>query len=112
MLPMNSGVEAVETAVKLARRWGYVTKNIEDDKARIIATNGCFHGRSITMCKVSDDPIRYTKFGPFTPGFDLVPFNNVDAIRNQLEVSSNYCAVILEPIQGEGGVIVPTKGYL
>lgn len=81
MLPMNSGAEAVETAVKLARRWGYVIKNIQSNNAKIIATNNCFHGRSITLSHVSNDPLRYTNFGPFTPGFELVDYNDVNAIR-------------------------------
>ena len=69
MLPMNSGAEAVETAIKLARRWGYVSKKIPNDQAQVVLANGNFHGRTITMCGASDDPIRYTNFGPFTPGF-------------------------------------------
>lgn len=80
-LPMNSGCEAAETAVKLARRWGYVVKKIPDNQATVLVCNGAFWGRSITASGACDDPIRYTNFGPFTGGFELVPFNDVEAVR-------------------------------
>lgn len=112
MLPMNSGVEAVETSVKLARRWGYNVKGIEENKANVLIAKGCFWGRSITASGACDDPSRSYRFGPFTPGFDLVNFNDVEDIRIKLENDKNICAVLLEPIQGEAGAIVPSDGYL
>lgn len=111
-LPSSSGVEACESACKLARRWGYVVKGVEQDKASILMANGCFWGRSITAASGSNDPIRTTNFGPFTPGFPLVNYNDVNAIQEYLEHDKNCVAVMLEPIQGEAGVIVPDKGYL
>lgn len=107
MLPMNSGAEAVETAIKLARRWAYAKKGIPDNSADIILAKGNFHGRTITLSGASDDPLRYTGFGPFTPGFQLVDYNNADQIEKALSYNNNVAAVLLEPIQGEMGVIVP-----
>ena len=98
MLPMNSGVEACETAIKLARRWAYRVKGVEKDKATVVMANGCFWGRSITASGGSDDPIRYTDFGPFTPGFKLIDYNNVNQMKQTLENDPNICAVMLEPI--------------
>lgn len=112
-LPMNAGVEAAETAVKLARRWGYVKKGIPKDKAECVVMEGNFWGRSITASGACDDPARYEGFGPFTPGFPLVPFNDLAAIKKKFEADGpNICAILLEPIQGERGVIIPDKGYL
>lgn len=111
-LPSSSGVEACESACKLARRWGYVVKGVEHDKASIIMANNNFWGRSITASGGCDDPTRYTNFGPFTPGFPLAPYDDVDAIERALQADPNCCAVFLEPIQGEGGVIIPQDGYL
>lgn len=111
-LPSSSGVEACESACKLARRWGYVVKGVEADKASILMANGCFWGRSITGCSGSNDPMRYTNFGPLTPGFPLVPFNDVGAIEDYFKRDPNCVAVMLEPIQGEGGVVIPESGYL
>uniref|UniRef100_A0A7S3CQ06 Ornithine aminotransferase n=1 Tax=Strombidium rassoulzadegani TaxID=1082188 RepID=A0A7S3CQ06_9SPIT len=111
-LPSSTGVEACESACKLARRWGYVVKKVEKDKASILMANGCFWGRSITACSGSDDFIRYNNFGPLTPGFPLVDFNDLEGIENYLKSDPNCVGVMLEPIQGEGGVIIPQEGYL
>jgi len=86
VLPMNTGCEATETAVKLARRWGYTNKGVESDKATIVLAKGCFWGRSITASGACDDPTRYTNFGPFTPGFDLVNFDDVEDLENAFMV--------------------------
>lgn len=113
MLPMNTGVEACETAVKIARRWGYVKKGIPDNQAQVVVANGNFWGRSITASGACDDPSRYTHFGPFTPGFPLVPYDDVNSIKQLFERDGkNIAAIMFEPIQGEGGVIVPDKNYL
>jgi ornithine--oxo-acid transaminase len=112
MLPMNSGAEAGETTVKLARRWGYVKKGIPKDQAKVVMMEGNFWGRTITASGACDDPSRYENFGPFTPGFPLVPFNDLGAIKKAFEADPNICAIFLEPIQGERGVIIPDKGYL
>jgi ornithine--oxo-acid transaminase len=111
-LPSSTGVEACESACKLARRWGYVIKGVEHDKASIIMANGCFWGRSITASGGCDDPQRYNNFGPFTPGFPLVPYDDVPSIEAYLKKDPNCVAIMLEPIQGEGGVIIPQEGYL
>jgi ornithine--oxo-acid transaminase len=110
MLPMNSGGEAVETALKAARKWGYVVKGIPDGKARIISCAGNFHGRSISIVSFSSEAQYRDGFGPFTPGFTVVPYGDADALRRA--VTSDTCAFLVEPIQGEAGVIVPRKGYL
>jgi len=111
-LPSSTGVEACESACKLARRWGYVVKGVEHDKASIVMANGCFWGRSITASGGCDDPQRYNNFGPFTPGFPLVPYDDVDAIETYFKSDPNCVGIMLEPIQGEGGVIIPQEGYL
>ena len=112
-LPMNSGAEAGETSVKLARRWGYVKKGIPDNQAQVVFMEGNFWGRTITASGACDDPARYHQFGPFTPGFPLVPFNDLNAIKNIFEKDGkNIAAIFLEPIQGERGVIIPDAGYL
>jgi len=109
-LPMNSGAEAVETAIKASRKWGYDVKGIPYPEAEIIVAEGNFHGRTTTIVGFSTDPDSTSRFGPFTPGFRIVKFGDVDAVRSAL--SSKTCAVLVEPIQGEGGVIIPPKGYL
>ncbi len=113
VLPMNSGAEAVETALKLARRWGYVKKGIPEDQAIIICCEGNFHGRTISIVSMSNDPDSYSQYGPFTPGFIKIPYNNASALEKVLkEHSAKVAAFIVEPIQGEAGVFVPNDGYL
>ena len=113
VLPMNSGAEAVETALKLSRRWGYVKKNIPEDKALIIGCEGNFHGRTISIVSLSTDPDSYAMYGPFTPGLVKIPYNNTAALEKVLEESGKHVAAFLvEPIQGEAGVFVPDDGYL
>ena len=109
-LPMNSGAEAVETAVKLARKWAYTVKCVPRHQAEIIVCAGNFHGRTTTIISFSTEPAYRDDFGPFTPGFLAVPYGDADAIRRV--ITSNTAAVLVEPIQGEGGVIIPPKGYL
>jgi ornithine--oxo-acid transaminase len=110
VLPMNTGTEAVETALKTARKWGYQVKGIPTDQARIVVAGGNFHGRTITIVSFSDDPIARADFGPFTPGFVSVPYGDPDALRAAID--DRTAAVLIEPIQGEGGVIIPPDGYL
>ena len=113
LLPMNSGAEAVETALKLARRWGYKVKGIPENEALIIVCNGNFHGRTITIVTMSSDPDSYSQYGPFTPGFIQIPYNDTDALAKVLdEKGDKVCAMIVEPIQGEAGVYVPSDGYI
>ncbi len=109
-LLMNSGAEAVETALKLARKWAYAVKGIPRHQAEIIACAGNFHGRTITEISFSSEPLYRDDFGPFTPGFITVPYGDSDAIDKA--ITPNTAAVLVEPIQGEGGVIVPPAGYL
>jgi len=109
-LPMNSGAEAVETAVKVARKWAYRIKGVPRHQAEIIACQGNFHGRTISMISLSTEAFYREDFGPFTPGFVIVPYARADAIRQA--ITPNTAAVLLEPIQGEGGVIIPPSGYL
>jgi ornithine--oxo-acid transaminase len=109
-LPMNSGAEAVETALKLARKWAYAVKGIPRHKAEIITCAGNFHGRTITTISISSEPLYRDDFGPFTPGFISVPYGDADAVENA--ITPNTAAVLVEPIQGEGGVIIPPAGYL
>jgi ornithine--oxo-acid transaminase len=111
VLPMNTGVEAVETAIKLARRWGYDVKGIPENKARIIVFENNFHGRTSTVISFSSDPDSYTGFGPFMPGFDLIPYNDPGALVKALQ-QKDVAALLMEPIQGEAGVVVPDDGYL
>ena len=111
VLPMNTGVEGGETANKLARKWGYMKKGIEKNKARIIFAKGNFWGRTLAAISSSDDPSSYEGFGPFMPGYDLIPYNDLDALETELK-DFNVCAFMVEPIQGEAGVIVPDVGYL
>lgn len=109
---MNGGVESVETACKLARRWAYRHKGVPDNEAVILFPKNCFWGRSITASGACDDPLRFTQMGPFTGGFELFDYDSPSALEAMLKSNPNICAVVLEPIQGEGGVIVPKKGYL
>jgi ornithine--oxo-acid transaminase len=110
MLPMNSGAEAVETALKAARRWGYRIKGVPDDGAEIIACTGNFHGRTITIVSCSSDEQYRDEYGPFTPGFKLVPYGDADAVERA--ITPNTVAFLVEPIQGEGGVVIPPDGYI
>ncbi len=109
-LMMNSGAEAVETALKLARKWAYQVKKIEPDKAEIITCAGNFHGRTITTISFSTEGLYRDDFGPFTPGFITIPYGDAEALARA--VTANTAAFLVEPIQGEGGVIIPPKGYL
>lgn len=111
LLPMNTGAEAVETAMKLARKWGYKVKGIPRDQARIIVFGGNFHGRTITIVSASSDPEARADYGPYTPGIDLVPYDDIAALERALE-HPHVAAVLMEPIQGEAGVKVPHEGYL
>ena len=111
VLPMNTGVEGGETANKLARKWGYMKKGIEKNKARIIFAKGNFWGRTLAAISSSDDPYSYEGFGPFMPGYDLIPYNDLEALETELK-DFNVCAFMVEPIQGEAGVVVPDEGYL
>ncbi len=111
VLPMNTGVEAVETALKLARHWGYRVKGIETDQARIVAAKRNFHGRTINVISFSTDPVAREDFGPFQPGYDVVPYNDLAAVEAAFQ-DKNVCAFLVEPIQGEAGVVVPDEGYL
>jgi len=113
VLPMNTGVEGGETACKLARRWGYDVKGIKHDKARILFANENFWGRTLAAISSSTDPSSSAGFGPIMPGFDLVPFNDLAALEKKLAAHADeYCAFMVEPIQGEAGVVVPDQGYL
>ncbi len=111
VLPMNSGAEADETALKLCRRWGYDVKGIAKDQAKIIVCTDNFHGRTITIISMSSDPDSYSGFGPFTPGFIQIPYNDLSALENALQ-DPNVAGFLVEPIQGEAGVFVPDEGYL
>jgi ornithine--oxo-acid transaminase len=111
VLPMNTGVEAVETAIKLTRSWAYTVKKIEKEKAQIIVCNNNFHGRTTTVISFSTDPSAKEKFGPFMPGFIQIPYNDLEALKTALE-NKNVAGFLVEPIQGEAGVMVPDEGYL
>lgn len=111
VLPMNTGVEGGETAIKLARRWGYDVKKIPENKATVIFAEGNFWGRTLAAVSASNDPTSYKGFGPFLSGFQLVPYNNLQALEDALQ-DPNVCAFMVEPIQGEAGVVVPDDGYL
>jgi ornithine--oxo-acid transaminase len=110
VLPMNTGAEAVETAIKLARRWGYRVKGVPEGRATILVADGNFHGRTTTIVGFSTDPVAREQFGPFTPGFRTVPFG--DAAALEAAIDDTVVAVLLEPIQGEAGVLIPPPGYL
>jgi ornithine--oxo-acid transaminase len=109
-LPMNTGAEAVETAIKAARKWAYTVKGVASDKAEIITCTGNFHGRTVAIIAMSDEPQYQEGFGPFPPGFRIVEYGNIDALRDT--INENTAAFIVEPIQGEGGIVVPPEGYL
>lgn len=111
VLPMNSGVEAVESAIKLCRKWGYEVKGIEENKATIIVCDGNFHGRTITVISFSSDPSSKNNYGPYTPGFISIPYNDTEALAAALK-DKNVAGFLVEPIQGEAGVLVPDEGYL
>ncbi len=110
VLPMNTGVEAVETAIKTARKWGYEVKGVEEGKANVIVMSRNFHGRTITVISFSDDEVARQSYDPFTPGFRSVPYGDAGAL--EAAIDANTVAVLLEPIQGEAGVIIPPAGYL
>ncbi|MDR0971040.1 MAG: ornithine--oxo-acid transaminase [Bacteroidales bacterium] len=113
ILPMNTGAEADETAMKLARRWGYKVKGIPENEAIIICCEGNFHGRTITIVSMSNDPESFGQFGPFTPGFIRIPYNDTAALEDVLnKYGEKVCGFLVEPIQGEAGVYVPDEGYL
>lgn len=109
-LPMNSGAEAVETAVKTARKWGYKVKGIPEGKAEIIVCANNFHGRTVTIVSFSSDEQYRDGFGPFTPGFKIIPYGDINALR--AAITPNTCAFLVEPIQGEAGIVIPRKGFL
>ncbi len=111
VLPMNSGAEADETALKLTRKWAYMKKGIPENMAKIIVCDGNFHGRTITIVSMSSDPDAKNDFGPFTPGFEQIPYNDIPALENALK-DPNVAGFLVEPIQGEAGVFVPDEGYL
>ncbi|HZK07610.1 MAG TPA: ornithine--oxo-acid transaminase [Bacteroidales bacterium] len=111
VLPMNTGAEADETAIKLCRKWAYEKKGVEANKAKIIVCEGNFHGRTVTIISMSTDPDARGGFGPYTPGFEVIPYNDLEALRKALE-DDNVAGFLVEPIQGEAGVYVPEDGYL
>jgi ornithine--oxo-acid transaminase len=110
MLPMNTGTEAIETAIKAARRWGYNVKGVEENKAEIVTCAGNFHGRSITIVTFSTEELYHDGYGPYTPGFVTIPYGDAEAL--EAAINENTVAFLVEPIQGEGGVVVPPQGYL
>ncbi|MEI6948239.1 ornithine--oxo-acid transaminase [Paraflavisolibacter sp. H34] len=111
VLPMNTGVEAVETAIKLCRRWGYAVKGIEENAAKILVCSDNFHGRTSAVVSFSTDPSSYRQFGPFMPGFEVIAYNDTRALEQALE-DKNVAGFLFEPIQGEAGVVVPDEGFL
>tara|TARA_X000001036_G_scaffold394102_1_gene394199 strand:+ start:3260 stop:4513 length:1254 start_codon:yes stop_codon:yes gene_type:complete len=111
VLPMNTGVEGGETAIKLCRKWAYKVKGIKKNKAKILFVEGNFWGRTLAACSSSSDPDCYEDYGPFIPGFEIIPYNNLEALKIALQ-DENVAGLMLEPIQGEAGVIVPDEGYL
>ena len=111
VLPMNTGAEADETAIKLCRKWVYNKKGIEENQAKIVVCEGNFHGRTVTIISMSTDPDSYKGFGPYTPGFVTVPYNDLEALEKELQ-DPNVAGFLVEPIQGEAGVYVPEDGYL
>lgn len=112
VLPMNTGAEAVETALKLCRKWAYEKKRLPKDSAKIIVCENNFHGRTTTIVSFSIDPDAYNNYGPFTPGFIVIPYNDSDALKTALEENENVAGFLVEPIQGEAGAYVPDDGYL
>ena len=113
VLPMNSGAEAVETAIKIARKWGYEVKGIQGNTAKIIVCENNFHGRTTTIVSFSNDPDAHNNYGPYTPGFVKIPYNDISALKEVLETEAgNIAGFLVEPIQGEAGVYVPDEGFL
>tara|TARA_R110002072_G_scaffold276972_1_gene438670 strand:+ start:5880 stop:7154 length:1275 start_codon:yes stop_codon:yes gene_type:complete len=112
LLPMNTGAEAVETALKIARKWAYEVKGIKENKAEIIVCENNFHGRTTTIISFSNDPVARKNFGPYTKGFIKIEYDNLQELQETLESSNNIAAFLVEPIQGEAGVFVPSEGYL
>lgn len=112
VLPMNTGAEAVETAIKLTRKWAYEKKGINENDAQIIVCENNFHGRTTTIISFSSDPSASKNFGPFTPGFIKIPYNNIEVLEQVLSTHQNIAGFLVEPIQGEAGVFVPDEGYL
>ena len=112
LLPMNTGAEAVETALKIARKWGYEVKGIPEDKAQIVVCENNFHGRTTTIISFSNDPVARKNFGPYTEGFIKIEYDNLLALKETLESNQHIVAFLVEPIQGEAGVYVPSEGYL
>jgi ornithine--oxo-acid transaminase len=112
VLPMNTGVEGGETAIKLARRWAYDVKKVADNQAHVLFVEGNFWGRTMAAISSSNDPSSYERFGPFMPGFSLIPYNDLNALEEALKANPNIAAFMFEPIQGEAGVVVPDEGYL
>ncbi len=110
VLPMNTGAEAVESGIKVARKWGYEVKGVPDGQAKIIVAKGNFHGRTTTIISFSDDPVAHDHYGPYTPGFLAVPYGDLEALR--AAITDEVVAVLIEPIQGEAGVLIPPAGYL
>jgi ornithine--oxo-acid transaminase len=111
VLPMNTGVEAVETALKLCRKWSYEVKGVKENEAKIIVCDNNFHGRTSTVISFSSDPSAYNNFGPYMPGFINIPYNNISALEEALS-DKNVAGFLVEPIQGEAGVVVPDEGFL
>eukprot|EP00493_Phyllostaurus_siculus_P024653 UN24994 len=111
VLAMNTGVEACESSIKIARRWGYEKKGIAPNMAKVIFVGENFWGRTISAVSSSTDPESYTGYGPYTPGFDIIPYDDLNALEDALK-DPNVCAFMCEPIQGEAGVKVPKEGYL
>lgn len=111
VLPMNTGVEAVETALKLARRWAYDVKGLDENQAKILVCSENFHGRTLNVISFSTDPSSKNNFGPFMPGYEVIEYNNINALEQALQ-DKNVAALLIEPIQGEAGVVVPDEGYL
>ncbi|MGB1283570.1 MAG: ornithine--oxo-acid transaminase [Polaribacter sp.] len=112
LLPMNTGAEAVETALKLSRKWGYEVKGIDENKAQIVVCKNNFHGRTTTIISFSNDPVARSNFGPFTDGFINIEYDNLKALEQTLKTHKNIAGFLVEPIQGEAGVYVPSEGYL
>lgn len=112
LLPMNTGAEAVETAIKITRKWAYEKKGVPETEAQIIVCENNFHGRTTTIISFSNDEDARKHFGPYTPGFIKIPYNDIDALKEVLESSKNIAGFLVEPIQGEAGVYVPAEGYL
>lgn len=112
VLPMNTGAEAVETAIKLCRKWSYQKRNIPENKAQIVVCSGNFHGRTTTIVSFSVDPDAYNDYGPFTPGFIVIPYNDVNALKKAFDENPNIVGFLVEPIQGEAGANVPDEGFL